>query len=349
MIPAKHFRNVESTNHMAWADLCRFVAIFGVVLIHSVGSTFYQYGKIPLTDWLIANFIDSLVRCAVPLFLMLSGALILCHAEEIVTLSMLWRRIRRVLFPLLVWSAIYLGWISYHSGLSIDWLSILSAPAMYHLGFAYYIIGIYMLLPVFQVLFRLLQIQLGIRIYLFIFWFLSTCVSVYMPLPLLSLLNQTSFFGLGGYFVMGGIIVSLPQNKIPSIAWVFIFCASILTTFGLTWYFCWKNNAPIETAYIYTSPNVLVSTISAFVLFTRVTLSESTAKIIKWMSERVFLIFFVHILVLEYIRYSRLFIVIDQNSPILLSVLILSISTMTISLILSTLIRFIPGSKSVFG
>ena len=344
-----HFKNHDSSNHKSWADLCRFVAIFGVVLIHTVGSAFNQYGEIPLNDWLIANFLDSLVRCAVPLFLMLSGALILCPGEEIVTLSIIWRRVRRVLFPLLVWSVIYLEWNSYNSGISIDWLSILSAPAMYHLGFAYYIIGIYLLLPVFQVLFKIIQAQLGIRIYLFLFWFLSTSVSVYWLLPLLSLLDQTSFFGLGGYFVIGGIIVFLPQNRISTKVWAFIFGVSTLTTFGLTWYLCWKNNAPIETAYIYSSPNVLVSAISAFILFTRVTLSATVEKIINWLSDKAFLIFFVHVLVLEFVRYSSPFTSINQYLPMFISILILSISTIGISLIISTLLRLIPGSKSVFG
>jgi surface polysaccharide O-acyltransferase-like enzyme len=92
---------LKPAEHKAWADLCRVVAIFGVVLIHSLGAAFYQYGKTPLSDWLTVNFLDSLVRCAVPCFVMLSGALIL-RAGEIVTFPKLWRRIVKVLLPLLV-------------------------------------------------------------------------------------------------------------------------------------------------------------------------------------------------------------------------------------------------------
>jgi surface polysaccharide O-acyltransferase-like enzyme len=206
-----------------------------------------------------------------------------------------------------------------------------------------------MLLPVFQVLFETLRIQLGIRIYLFMFWLVVTCVPVYWPLPLLSLLHQSSLFGFGGYFLMGGVIASLPRDRIPTIVWAFIFVASVLATFGITWYLSWKNNAPIETSYIYYSPNVAISAISAFVLFTRATLTVSMAKTMKWLGERVFLLFFVHVVVLEFVRYSNFISTVSQHSPMLITILIISILTFVISLIIASLIRFVPGAQRVFG
>jgi surface polysaccharide O-acyltransferase-like enzyme len=98
----------------SWADLCRVVAIFGVVLIHACGAAaLYQYGKIPQMDWLSANFLDSLVRCSVPLFVMLSGALLLKPGETPVTIRQIARRVNKVLFPLLTWNVAYLLYVSY--------------------------------------------------------------------------------------------------------------------------------------------------------------------------------------------------------------------------------------------
>ncbi len=106
-----------------WADLCRVVAIYGVILIHSCGATFYSFGKIPLSDWLAANALDSLARVSVPLFVMLSGAMLLKPGAPITALSALPRRVSKVLIPLVVWSLLYLYVVASHKGTPVDWLS----------------------------------------------------------------------------------------------------------------------------------------------------------------------------------------------------------------------------------
>ena len=61
----------------SWADACRLIAMFGVILIHTAAPVFYDYRSISLDAFLTANAIDSLARVSVPLFAMLSGALLL--------------------------------------------------------------------------------------------------------------------------------------------------------------------------------------------------------------------------------------------------------------------------------
>lgn len=274
---------------IAWANLCRVVAIYGVVLLHSCGAFFYQYGAIPKGDWLSANFLDSFVRCSVPLFVMLSGALLLKPDAPLVAFPSLARRISKVLFPLMAWSIVYLLFVSHHNGLPVDWLSILKQPAMYHLWFAYMIIGIYLFLPVFQAIFEGIRNRLDIQIYLLVIWLLVTCLPVYWPLPLFSLLQQNSFLGYGGYFLIGAVIATSPRNRITTSIWLLIFLVSVLVTFGLTWKFSEHAGSPIEKAYLYFSPNVFVSAVAAFVLFTRVRVSERVARSLQWVSDRKFL------------------------------------------------------------
>ena len=71
--------SVGQVNRMPNADLCRVVAIFGVILIHTAAPVFYNYRVIALQDFLIANGIDSIARVSVPLFAMLSGAILLLY------------------------------------------------------------------------------------------------------------------------------------------------------------------------------------------------------------------------------------------------------------------------------
>ena len=205
--------------HESWADLCRVCAIFGVVLIHSCGAAFYQYGKIPQADWLSANPPDSLARCSVPLFVMLSGALLLRSGEDRLTVPQIAIRIGKVLIPLLTWSVAYLWYVSGYNFGAIRWLSPLTQPAMYHLWFVYMIIGLYILLPIFQPVFRFIVNRRDMQIYLLCVWFIITCIPVYWPIPLLALMQQGSLLGYGGYFLIGGIIASAPPVRVPARIW----------------------------------------------------------------------------------------------------------------------------------
>ena len=339
----------SASKRAAWADLCRVVAMFGVVLIHSCGATFYQYGKVPMGDWLSANFLDSMSRCSVPLFVMISGAMLLKRVGRVYTLINLVQRINKVLFPLLTWSALFLLYVSHNSAAPVDWWSITRQPAMYHLWFVYMIIGIYMLLPIFQAIFNTILGREDLKRYLFVLWVIITCVPIYQPLPLLSLVQQNSFFGYGGYFLIGAVIASSPKDRIPTSIWFLIFMISVLSTFALTWWFSEHANAPTETAYQYFSPNVLISTVAAFILIMRVRVSGCVANNLQWVSDRSFLIYFVHILALEVVRYSSFISTISHHVPMLMTILMISTATFFISLMIATVIRLVPGSQRVFG
>ena len=68
--------------HLPWMDICRLIAIFGVILIHISAPVFYDYRTISIDSFLIGNGIDSLARVSVPLFIMLSGALLLGKRQK---------------------------------------------------------------------------------------------------------------------------------------------------------------------------------------------------------------------------------------------------------------------------
>lgn len=339
----------SASKRAAWADLCRVVAMFGVVLIHSCGATFYQYGKVPIGDWLAANFLDSMSRCSVPLFVMISGAMLLKRGGQIYTLVNLVQRINKVLFPLLTWSALFLLYVSHNSGAQVDWWSVTRQPAMYHLWFVYMIIGIYMMLPICQAIFNTILEREDLKKYLFMLWVIITCIPLYQPLPLLSVIQLSNFFGYGGYFLIGALIASSSKDRISTLMWFLIFVISVLVTFALTWIFSERASAPVETAYQYFSPNVLVSTVAAFILIMRTKVSGRVANNLKWISDRSFLIYFVHILALEVVRYSNFISVINRYTPMLVTILIISIATFIVSLVVAAFIRLVPGSQRVFG
>ena len=71
-----------SKKYYFYVDVIRSVAIFLVVLLHVSAPFVTAFRRIPLNQWLVANFYDSISNQSVPLFLMISGFLILSRYKS---------------------------------------------------------------------------------------------------------------------------------------------------------------------------------------------------------------------------------------------------------------------------
>lgn len=347
--PIGNDSGTSTANWVAWADVARVAAIFGVIVIHACGSILYKFGEAPFEDWLSVAFLDSIVRCSVPIFVMLSGALLLQPEAEPASLPQIFRRARKVIVPLLFWNVLYLIYVSRITGAAIQWTSMFREPPMYHLWFAYMIVGLYFLLPIFQAIFPVLRRRDDLKFYFFSLWLLVTSLPIYASNPLTVLLQQTSLFGYGGYFLLGGLLGASSSRRLPSLIWAAIFTGAVLVTFCLTVADSKAAGKVVETAYLYFSLNVFVASVSAFVLLKRVVLNEKWAFRMKWMSDLSFLVFFIHVVVLE--RVSNFYYLSALNSllPTMLGVLIISFATYVCCLIVASVLRTIPGAKHVVG
>ena len=91
----------EPRKHLHWIDLLRIIACFLVVVSHScdafVGKTDSNY-----TEFLTGAYIGSFVRACVPLFVMISGILLLPVKMDMPTFYA--RRTKRLIIPFVFWS-----------------------------------------------------------------------------------------------------------------------------------------------------------------------------------------------------------------------------------------------------
>src|SRR5262249_2400034 len=124
-------------------DCVRLVAIFLVICIHVSAKGFALMNQ---RHWWAVNAYESLSRVSVPLFLMVTGALLLPRETSV---SSILKRTWRVIVPLIGWSVLYLLWFKY-TGINYDdsVLTILKSPVVAHLGYLYTLIGAYLFLPV---------------------------------------------------------------------------------------------------------------------------------------------------------------------------------------------------------
>jgi surface polysaccharide O-acyltransferase-like enzyme len=134
-------------------DFVRAVAIVLVITVHVLGEYIGRPGSSFTFSMWIATFIQTASKIAVPIFLILSGYLLL-RAREISMLDFYKRRISRIGIPVLVWPIVYyLGFlyvrhIPFEIGAFIN--DYIFLRTFYHLYFLYIIVGLYWLTPFFK-------------------------------------------------------------------------------------------------------------------------------------------------------------------------------------------------------
>lgn len=135
-------------------DIIRFLAIFLVVCIHSMALVDAARDAGDVTARVVSALMN-IIYCGVPLFVMLSGALLLGKDEPMKVFFK--KRLSRVLIPFLVWSVI-VGAILYlqGGGRSIVGYTLYELKSVATTGvhgiywYVYMIIGLYCLTPVLR-------------------------------------------------------------------------------------------------------------------------------------------------------------------------------------------------------
>lgn len=263
-----------SSKKFFYADLIRVLAVFMVMLIHSSATLLNKWDKLPFDYWMWGNAYDSLARASVPLFVMLSGALILGKQED--TRSFFKKRFSKLLFPFAFWVAAYINWRIFYIGevLPVDKLiiSIFTGPVYYHLWYLYMVMGLYLVTPVLRKLLKVIEHhELN---YLFILWFLWNAV-----LPLISYLiwlyagysvnlgiKIPMVAGYTGYYILGFCLAKREFPKSVVWGWTGIFLVSTALTFLGTWIFTDAAKGFQAILYDYFSLTVVLQAISMFIL-----------------------------------------------------------------------------------
>ncbi|ADV85141.1 acyltransferase [Vibrio vulnificus] len=141
-------------------DLLRCVAAVAVIAIHVLAPYRHELGGIPFDQWVTAVGINGISRWAVPVFILITGALMLSDTRPFDLPYYARRRLGKVLIPFLFWSLFYalLSGLSASGFDSSKVTEVLSnSPehaTYYHLGFFYYFIPLYFVIPMFQWLVR---------------------------------------------------------------------------------------------------------------------------------------------------------------------------------------------------
>ena len=337
---------------LLYLDWLRVVATFMVVTIHvSAGIVGIDYNDSP-TNWLAANFYESLSRSAVPLFVMISGALLLGDQREMSYTHFLSKRVSKIFIPLVSWSIIYYiyqvidHWYPTFSIKQLISLFLTNGISV-HFWFMYMILGIYLTTPIVKIFIQHAK-RRDIE-YFLILWFYASFIVKYMNDAFGFSFNIELFYVTNyvGYFVLGYYLAHYPLKKISGKLALFSTLLGMVIIFFLT--FSTTKNAGgtlQEYWYEYHSPGVLLSAIGMFLLFKQYFSKKNLGPLSNAINRLSFGIYLVHMLVLLIFSHRIIRPLQDHFHPIL-SIPITVLFVLAISGIMTYVISKIPFVKKL--
>lgn len=295
--------------HVVWLDVVRLIAMFTVVCCHCTDPFNFYPGDAPnITDIKLWGAIyGALLRPCVPLFVMITGALLLPVREEA---SIFYKkRIMRVLWPFLIWSVIYnlFPWITGLLGLNpaiiLDFFPysgeevtrqslgvsmeyIAQLPFNFslldvHMWYIYLLIGLYLYMPIFSAWVE--KASDKAKLWFLGAWGVTLFIPYYREFVSPYVWGSCSwnefymlyyFAGFNGYLLLGHYLRKLDWSlgKVLAIGIPMFAIGYAVTFFGFRYMTALPECTAemLELFFYYCSPNVVMMTIPVFLLAKKV-------------------------------------------------------------------------------
>lgn len=322
-------------------DCLRVFACFLVILLHV--SAYFVIKNIEQYNFqfTIGNFYDSFSRGCVPLFIMLSGGLILNNYENKNFQRFYTKSFKKIFIPTIIWSVIYVVY-SYILEIgdyilnknTVDYLTpiknwILGKP-FYHMWYLYMLIGLYAVAPLLILLKKEIKQKTFLKLSIALL-ILGAIISSY-DLPWI-----IQFIKYIGYFMLGSSLKEYFFNRKNNIKrYLLISLTSFFMVFFITEIFV-KYNLYNKTLYFYSylSPFVILGSISVYIIFLNI---DINLDIFNRLAPHTFNIYLIHAGILSAIQIVFFKILKIDINPFWY-ILIMSLFIFYISYILSSIIN----------
>ena len=255
-------------------DCLRVLATFAVMILHIAAQNWYG-ADVMSFEWNVFNFYDSMVRWAVPVFVMISGALFLDRDHPV---GRIYRKnILRLVTAFIFWSLTYALYFAASSNkpMELEAIMVETLKGHYHMWFLFMIVGLYMTVPFLKAVVQSAALTKYFLVLSLIFVFV-----IPQAIKLLSLNYQTlgallngcvaklrlSFVpGYSGYFILGYLLnkanIGRRTEKAVYAAGLCAFLLTMLLTFAVSAYV----GRPNEIFYDYLALNVLLESVAVFI------------------------------------------------------------------------------------
>ncbi|NDP20690.1 MAG: acyltransferase [Paludibacter sp.] len=348
------------SNKIQYLDTLRTFATLGVIIIHITSALVNMTWNRNIGYWWIGNIVESAMRFAVPMFLLLSGATML--GKEYKLSEFYKRRLMRVLVPFLFWMIIY--WIfrwtmlppkqqphEFYATLHWAVTLFLKEGISKHFWYIYMILCFYLLIPFVGKVLR--KCNNTSVLFVLITWVLLAFALRKMPINMYGwagdygskLLSYSLYFG---YLVLGFYLnrISLPwgRMRLPAIV---IFILTVAVSSVVTYLLSFDTHKLNMSIYSYLSVNTIVQTIALFICIKELKIDN---KIVSWTQIKIsnysYGIYLVHIIVIGILFRQGIYW--NFAHPIF-SLPLLMVLVLVISFGIIWLLRKIPMGKYISG
>lgn len=224
----QHFQKGSQRERNMALDVARILAIFAVVLTHSSGGFVERY-ELFSSEFIWGNIFDAISRLGVPLFVMISGALMLDETRNITPKTLIFKTLKTTILLLFFWSSFYACiddvMIPALSSKEIDikefFISVLQGPV--HWWYMYMLVGLYCCIPFLRTFVKRENANL-------VLGFVAVSLAMQFTIPLLKAagrfygrfnyfaefvqrISGTFFLGYTPYFLAGWYIVHVGIDK----------------------------------------------------------------------------------------------------------------------------------------
>ena len=286
-------------------DLVKTVAICFVLLIH---CCFYT-DPVGSAQWTQAVLLGSMVRPAVPLFLMCSGALLLPPEKELPLRRLLRHNLLRIFAAMLFWGMVYQVWHLLAEGMTLRKLLLAAARVLlfqqeWHFYYLHITILVYLFLPLTRLLVRHAtreKLRYALCLW-FAFGIVLPTVRNYPPFTLLGTRVRNYALDSGyaaiGYGLLGWYLKRYPLSRRMSAGLLGIGLAGV---FGGTWLVSLLQGELFEGFFEGMNVAVCMMAAGLFCLLGQLAARVRRPHILAYLARASFCVYLIHVFFLNYL------------------------------------------------
>jgi surface polysaccharide O-acyltransferase-like enzyme len=283
--------DLKQTENYNYLDVLRAFACFAVILLHYSNS--YNY-RIDIPTFEGGVLIFALTRFCVPVFVMISGALLLGRNYSITEFYS--KRLVRIIPPFILWSVVY---IIYHTdGTFPSFEKIMRVlfidGAMWHFWYIYMIIGLYLIIPFLS---PWAQKKDCPSIFLFLaIWFIWTLQDINFP-QYKTQFDLTYFGNFIGFIVLGYYVHIRPKQRFDWIVGLILYLAGAAYTYYVTVKASYERGHLVEYWASNKALNVTLLSVGMYLFIKNVPIPKSIMPLLSKISLHSLGIYLAHIII----------------------------------------------------
>ncbi len=348
--------NILQEERKVYLDYLRIIATIAVIILHVSAKNWY-YVDLTSFEWKVFNSVDASVQWAVPIFVMISGALFLDNSRSLNTKKLYKYNIFRMVITLAVWSAIY-ALDKLLCGTDLKTCVAVFIQGNYHLWYLYMVLGLYIFTPIIRKItvskplteyFLILAVILGIIFPRLLF--VLKCINIPHTQFLLnnieiafSKIHINLTEGYIFYYVLGFYLSKYSIDKKWCRASYLSGILGYILIVLLTDWYSKKTGSANGEFYSYFSINVMFMAIGIFIFFKstffNVQLSGKELQCVKKISKYTFGIYLVHALIME--KFCAVTGITTTSLNAILAIIIITVGVTGISYVISAMLNHLP-------